>query len=37
VGGYDPDVIPATVDEADPAGTDGMKLFDTLTSFLAKV
>ncbi len=34
--GYNPDVIPATVDEADPDGTDGMKLLDTLTSFLAK-
>jgi hypothetical protein len=34
--GYNPDVIPATVDEADPDGTDGIKLFDTLTGSLAK-
>jgi hypothetical protein len=34
--GYNPDVKPATVDEADPDGTDGMKLFDLLTNFLAK-
>jgi hypothetical protein len=34
--GYNPDVMPATVDEADPDGTNGMKLLDTLTGFLAK-
>jgi hypothetical protein len=34
--GYNPDVIPASLDAADPDGVDGATLLATLASFLSK-